>query len=696
MNTLQKSCAKCGREFTIALAGNPNVGKSTIFNRLTGLKQHTGNWPGKTVSCTSGQVSTSAGVIRLVDTPGTYSLLSSSEEEEVARDYICFGDHDCVIAVTDGTCLERNLNLVLQIAEATDNLVVCVNLLDEAARKGVSIDEKKLSALLQAPVVGTSARSGRGIRELTEAALSSRGRKGEFKIPYPASVERGIAEISPLLHLPKNCRLSRRFLALKLIEGSRDIIDTAGVETGVHLDTPEILAAVRTARAGIKAEFPDDTPTEVIVRAVVDLAHSIYKKSTLHKKGYSSLDRRLDKIFTSRALGIPIMLGALFAVFWLTIVGSNYPSGWLSAAFSQLEEVIRAGLLAIGSPPTLTGLLTDGVIRTLFWVISVMLPPMAIFFPLFTLLEDFGYLPRIAFNMDGFFARAGTCGKQSLTMCMGLGCNAVGVTGCRIIDSPRERLIAMLTNTFMPCNGRFPGMIAVSALLFSAAGFLGSVYTALTLLLIIVAGVGITLLSSKLLSMSLLKGVPSSFTLELPPYRKPDYLRVIYRSVFDRTLFVLGRAAAVAAPAGLVIWLLANITVGEVSLLHHIGHFLDPLGRMMGLDGYILLAFVFGFPANEIVLPIAMMCYTGAGVMTEAGSTAELLGIFSANGWTAMTAVCFIAFSLVHFPCSTTCLTIHKESGSLKWTALAFLLPTLLGILLCSGIAAVWRLVGAL
>jgi ferrous iron transport protein B len=693
VNTLQKSCAKCGGDYTIALAGNPNVGKSTIFNRLTGLKQHTGNWPGKTVSCSSGRVNTPAGVINIVDTPGTYSLLSSSEEEEVARDYICFGDHDCVVVVADGTCLERNLNLVLQIAEATENLIVCVNLLDEATRKGISINEKKLSALLGVPVIGTSARSGRGIRELTEAALSARGKDRDFKIPYPASVERGIAEISALLDLPEHCRLPRRFLALKLIEGKKDIIDTASIETGEHLDTPEITAAVEDARAGIRAEFPDTALAEIIVRSVVDLAHSIYKKSTLYKKSYTILDRRLDKIFTSRTLGIPIMLALLFAVFWLTIVGSNYPSGWLSSAFGHLETAIRAGLEAVGSPPLLIGLLADGVARTLFWVISVMLPPMAIFFPLFTLLEDFGYLPRIAFNMDGFFARAGTCGKQSLTMCMGLGCNAVGVTGCRIIDSPRERLIAMLTNTFMPCNGRFPGMIAVSALLFSAAGFLGSVYTALALLTIIVAGVGVTLLSSKLLSMSLLKGVPSSFTLELPPYRKPDYLRVVYRSVFDRTLFVLGRAAAVAAPAGLVIWLLANIMVEENSLLCHIGAFLDPLGRLMGLDGYILLAFLFGFPANEIVLPIAMMCYTGAGAMVEAGSTAELLGIFSANGWTAMTAVCFIVFSLVHFPCSTTCLTIHKESGSLKWTALAFLLPTALGILLCCGIAGVWRLI---
>lgn len=693
---MQKRCAKRGGNYTIALAGNPNVGKSTIFNRMTGLKQHTGNWPGKTVSCARGRINTPAGIVNIVDTPGTYSLLSSSEEEEIARDYICFGDHDCVIVVADGTCLERSLNLVLQIAEATKNLVVCVNLLDEAARKGISVDEKKLSCLLGVPVIGASARNGRGIRELTEAAISAGERKQEFKIPYPASVEQGIAEVCALLELPESCPLPRRFLALKLIEGNRDIIDTASVETGVHLNTPAVQRAVDAARAAIQAEFPDTSLTEIIVRSIVDTAHMIYKKSARQKKGYGSLDRKLDKIFTSRTLGIPVMLALLFVVFWLTIAGSNYPSGWLSAAFGHLESALRAGLESIGSPGTLTSLLIDGIARTLFWVVSVMLPPMAIFFPLFTLLEDFGYLPRIAFNMDGFFARAGTCGKQSLTMCMGLGCNAVGVTGCRIIDSPRERLIAMLTNVFMPCNGRFPGMIAVSSLLFSAAGFLESACTALTLLIILVTGVGVTLLSSKLLSATLLKGVPSSFTLELPPYRKPDYLRVIYRSIFDRTLFVLGRAAAVAAPAGLIIWLMANLTVGETSLLRHIGAFLDPLGRLMGLDGYILLAFLFGFPANEIVLPIVMMCYTGAGSMVQTGSTAELLGIFSANGWTSMTAVCFIVFSLVHFPCSTTCLTIYKESGSLKWTAAAFLLPALLGILLCSGIAAVWRLTGML
>lgn len=691
---MQSKCAGCDGSYTIALAGNPNVGKSTIFNRLTGLKQHTGNWPGKTVSEARGRTNLENRQIDIVDTPGTYSLLASSEEEEVARDYICFGDHNCVVVVADATCLERNLNLVLQIGEITGGLVLCVNLLDEAARKGIHINQAELSAQLGVPVVFTSARSGRGIKELLRTACGESKPGKAVLTEYPAPVEEGIRLVGEQLTLPKNCKITKRFLALKLIEGNRDFINTASLELGIHLRTDELNSAVLSARELISEEFGETPVSEIIVNAIVNKAESIYLKSVSKGKRYGGIDHKLDNLLTSKSLGIPIMLALLLLILWITIVGANYPSQMLASAFNRVEEWMRQGLIHIGAGETLTSLITDGVARTLFWVVSVMLPPMAIFFPLFTILEDLGYLPRIAFNMDGFFAKAGTCGKQGLTMCMGLGCNAAGVTGCRIIDSPRERLIAMVTNTFMPCNGRFPSMIAVSALIFSAAGLLGSICSALTLLAVIVAGVAITLATSKLLSKTLLKGVPSSFTLELPPYRKPDYLRVIYRSIIDRTLFVLGRAVAVAAPAGLIIWLMANLSVGGSTLLNHCAGFLQPLGNLMGLDGYILMAFILGFPANEIVVPIVMMSYLGAGTMIEAGSTAELLGIFTAHGWTWLTAVCFLVFSLVHFPCSTTCITIKKESGSFKWAALSFILPTVMGIILCIIIASAARLFG--
>ena len=693
MNETCKGCCGC-RPFTVALTGNPNVGKSTVFNRLTGMRQHTGNWPGKTVACQSGWTQCNGRTVEIIDTPGTYSLLSGSEEEEIARDFICFGRHDCVIAVADATCLERNLNLILQISEITSKMVLCVNLLDEAGRKGIHINRKSLEKMLGIPVVFTSARSGKGVDELPAAALRAAAAEwGPPDISYPQPLEKEIEFISPFISVPENCRLSKRFIALRLLEGG-NILPTLTAETGIDPGAPEISAALHESKQRLKEIYGDIPLSEVIVGAIVGRAEQIYSASVSIKGKYSDFDRKLDRIVTGRRLGIPIMLLLLLAVFWLTIVGSNYPSELLSSWFAQLEELARRGLTSAGAPETLTGIIADGILGTLFRVVSVMLPPMAIFFPLFTLLEDSGYLPRIAFNLDGFFARAGTCGKQALTMCMGLGCNAVGVTGCRIIDSPRERLIAIITNAFMPCNGRFPAMIAVSAIIFTAGGILGSFASAFCVLCVIIVGAALTLLTSKLLSKTLLKGVPSSFTLELPPYRKPDFARVICRSILDRTLFVLGRAAAVAAPAGLVIWIMANCRIGDTTILQSFAGFLDPLGKLMGLDGYILMAFILGMPANEIVIPIVLMSYMQSGTMVEMAAGTQLTGLLTSNGWTGLTAVCFMLFSLIHFPCSTTCLTIKKETGSLKWTAISFILPTIMGVILCILTASTARLLG--
>ncbi|STA91569.1 ferrous iron transport protein B [Clostridium cochlearium] len=333
----------------------------------------------------------------------------------------------------------------------------------------------------------------------------------------------------------------------------------------------------------------------------------------------------------------------------------------------------------------LHGPLILGVYRTLGWVISVMLPPMAIFFPLFTLLEDLGYLPRVAFNLDNFFKKACAHGKQALTMCMGFGCNAAGVIGCRIIDSPRERLIAIITNTFVPCNGRFPILISIT-MIFIASNFSGSfngVIAALTVTLIIILGIIATLLSSKLLSKTLLKGEPSSFTLELPPYRKPKVGQILIRSILDRTLFVLGRAIVVAAPAGLILWFFANTYVGDNSILQICANFLNPFAKAIGMDGYILLAFILGLPANEIVIPIIIMSYMSAGALIEFQNLSTLRDLLIANGWTIVTAINVMIFTLMHFPCGTTLLTIRKETGSFKWTLVSFLLPTLFGIVVC-------------
>lgn len=329
-------------------------------------------------------------------------------------------------------------------------------------------------------------------------------------------------------------------------------------------------------------------------------------------------------------------------------------------------------------------MLIDGVYRVTAWVISVMLPPMAIFFPLFTLLEDMGVLPRIAFHLDRCFQGCSACGKQALCMCMGLGCNAVGVTGCRIIQSPRERLIAILTNALVPCNGRFPTLIAlISMFLVMGNGIWTAVFGAACLTGLILLSVLFTLLCSLLLSKTVLKGLPSSFTLELPPFRMPQFREVLIRSVLDRTLFVLGRAVTVAAPAGALVWCLAHFQVQGQSLLQLASNWMNPIGRFLGMDGAILLAFILGFPANEIVLPLVMMIYMDTGILTEIQGFESLRILFVQNGWTVWTALCVMLFSLFHWPCSTTTITIYKETGSLRWTLLGFCLPMVVGGLLC-------------
>lgn len=690
----------------VGLAGNPNVGKSTVFNALTGLNQHTGNWPGKTVSNARGDYTYSSQRHLLVDLPGTYSLIANSPEEEIARNFLCFSHPDVVIVVVDATCLLRNLNLVLQTLEITSRVVLCINLMDEAKKKQIEIHPSTLSQLLKIPVILTSARNGKGLDELRRAVLQTARRKQEpqrLHIDYGPVLEAAVrmvqSELEPLL-LSAGSQLSPRWCSLRALEENRQITLeirrelALGVAAGVSPEDsvpaefpPSLLQAVGKAQHLLQVSgVPREELHDCVVRGISKRAEEIFSQVVVHRNpDYHSRDVKLDRVLTSRRFGIPLMIILLFAVFWLTITGANYPSQWLSQALFSLEPPLLHALEFLHAPEWLSGILVLGIYRTLAWIVSVMLPPMAIFFPLFTLLEDAGYLPRVAFNLDHSFQRACTCGKQALTMCMGFGCNAAGVIGTRIIDSPRERLIAIITNSLVPCNGRFPLLIAISAMFFSSF-FLGpfqSIGSALVVTAFIVLGVCLTFAVSRFLSKTLLKGMPSSFTLELPPYRRPQIGKVIVRSIFDRTLFVLGRAVCVAIPAGALIWLMANLSIDGASLLAICGNFLDPFARLMGMDGYILLAFILGFPANEIVIPIMLMCYLSSGYMMEYESLTQLHTLLVSQGWTWLTALNVMIFSLVHFPCATTLWTIRKESQSTKWTLVSLILPTVLGILLC-------------
>lgn len=686
-------------QFSVALAGNPNVGKSTLFNSLTGSSQHTGNWAGVTVSCFKGRCSSKKHSYVFADLPGTYSLMAHSAEEALARDGICFGNCDAAVVICDSTCLERNLNLVLQILETGIPAMVCVNFMDEAAKKNIRIDLPALSRELSAPVVGTTARKKRSLELFLDRLDETVDHPNTepFRISYDAAVEQAISILLPFTELLSS-RLSPRWLALRLLENDPGLLHSLNTFLDRDLSEDDALCqAVRQARSHLdQAGIFEDGLKDRIVSGIVNTAESIASRTvSLPEKPYGKRDAFLDRILTGRLAGYPAMIGLLALIFWLTITGANYPSALLSSLFFSFQEKLTAAFMAANAPQWLHGILVLGVYRVLAWVISVMLPPMAIFFPLFTLLEDFGYLPRIAYNLDRPFQCCKACGKQALTMAMGFGCNAAGVTGCRIIDSPRERLIAILTNSFVPCNGRLPALVTLITLFFagaSAAGPISSLRPALILTFFILTGVAATFLVSRLLSATVLKGMPSSFTLELPPYRRPQIGRVIWRSILDRTLFILGRAAAVAAPAGLVIWILANVSIGDISLLAHFSGYLDPLGRLMGMDGVILMAFILGLPANEIVIPIIIMAYTSQGTLIEPGNLSDLHTLLISQGWTWITALCTMIFFLFHWPCSTTLMTIKKETGSLKWTCLAVLLPTACGVILCMAITAFSRL----
>ncbi len=719
-------------EICVMLTGNPNVGKSTVFNRLTGMRQHTGNWPGKTVELAEG--SYQYGIkekepcerryrekyrgqyreknrgqyknYRLIDLPGTYSLKARSEEEIVTTEALQSGKADVVVVVCDASCLERGLRFALEVQELCEcklrgelcsessgelsgelcselsgelcgelrgelcgdlrgdlPVIICVNLCDEAEKKGIQIDFELLEQLTECKVVSASAARGKGLEQLKQA----------------------IAEAS--------CGICEKKILIKACEADEN---RGGITAGEN--PAKIIAGESPAR---RTAGEDSAKRTVGEDSAKRAAFIVEQTVQIKNQTYWHRDYGIDRFLTSPVTGSICMLGMLFVLFWLTMKGANYPSALLSTFFGWIGDVMEAGLTEISCPELLKSLWLDGVWRVSSWVVSVMLPPMAIFFPLFTILEDLGYLPRVAFHLDGCFKKCHACGKQALTMCMGLGCNAVGVTGCRIIDTKKERLLAILTNSLIPCNGRFPALIALITMFFAG----GSAWAGgLLMCLAILLAVGMTFLVTRLLAAVLNKGKNSTFILELPPYRKPQFGQILIRSLVDRTLFVLSRAILAAAPAGLIIWLLANIQVagvsdisqisavtdrslaghtGGISLLQLFTSWLEYPASFIGLDGAILFAFILGFPANEIVLPAVLMCYMARGSLVEVPALDQLRLILIDNGWTVETALCMLLFTLFHWPCATTCMTIHKETGSWKWTAAAFLLPAICGCVLC-------------
>lgn len=594
------------------------------------MNQHTGNWAGKTVELSFGTCTHMGNKLRIVDLPGTYSLRSDSPEEKITDDHIIDGSFDCVIIVADATSLERNLMLTLQILSKTNKAVLCLNLADEAKKKGISIDTDELSLRLGIPVVETSARYKKGIDKLMDAVVGVAS--GEIKTF-------STHEIAAL------CDDSKR-----------------------HEEETEKISALSRNIAAL----------------------------TVGKRGevYSQKDRLLDEIFTSKLTGIPIMILVFAIMFWLTAFVANVPGEWLTSLFAFIKEQLINLCEYLKVNETIRSFLIDGVYTTASWVVSVMLPPAAIFFPLFAILEDSGYLPRVAFNLDRCFQKVGVSGKQALTMLMGFGCNACGVMGCRIIPSKKERITAILTNTFIPCNGRIPTLISLISIFFAStlSGLERSFATTGILILLLLLSVAITLAVSFLLTKVQPRERNTGFVLELPPYRKPQFIKTILLSFKEKVFYVLSRAVLVSVPAGGAIWLLSNSQISGSTILSYITDFLGPVGLAIGVDGVILTAYFLAFPANEIFIPIMLMAYTSNSMLIEYSSLEQLGELLTAHGWTMLTAVCTAVLCLLHFPCSTTCFAIKRETKSNLWTAISVLMPIVVGMGLCLVISVVTRL----
>ena len=563
---------------------------------------------------------------------------------------------------------------------------------------GIEIDIEKLSDILKVPVIGICARKKQDIEQLVrliEDKVQS-SFSHSYIVKYPEIIEQYLVEVENTLKPLLPDYLNSRFFSFKLMINDKTMLDKLEQVTNFKLEKHLCLKEkIEDVRCCLKEQKLLTSFLKYFeVRQIMKDAEKINQMVVKKVKKSTIKYQWIENVLKNKWTGIPIMFILLFMIFWLTMIGANYPSQLLFHFFEWLGTWLQYSLEILTIPKWLISLIMDGAYLTVTWVVSVMLPPMAIFFPLFTLLEDFGLLPRIAFQLDKQFSKCHACGKQALTMCMGFGCNAVGVTGTRIIDSPRERLIAIITNNFVPCNGRFPTMISIITMFFVGfhSNMVNSFCSSLILTSIVMFGIMMTFLISYILSKTILKGIPSSFILEIPPFRKPQIGKVILNSIFQRTLYVLGRAVSVALPAGIIIWFMTHIQLNGSTLVQICSQFLDPFAKIIGLDGAILLAFLLGFPANEIVMPIILMIYLSKTTMADISDLVILKQVLVSHGWTIITAICTILFSLLHFPCSTTCLTIKKETGSMKWTLITMFLTTIVAIIVCFIVSNVLKL----
>jgi len=663
------------KTITVGMAGNPNVGKSAIFNALTGSRQHVGNWPGKTVERAEGVFQHQGREIRLVDLPGTYSLAAQSPEEVIARDYIVSGEPDVVVSVVDATCLERNLNLVLQILELTDKVVVALNLMDEVRRQGWEIDVEALEEALGVPVVPTVATEGEGLPELVEAiAQVAEGRRKTHpvSVDYGLTVEGYIQTLQDdLSHM--GIEEQSRWVALKLLEDDPEIVaafkqgELAVLGLAAPSASPEALQALLGRAVRLREEIRPDAKVEIIRRRYVFAHDVMHRVAHRLRPEEESLTERIDRIVTHKVWSWPITLALFLAIFWITINGAEIAGGWLGAFFSWLIPAVRTWLTSVQAPWWATGALVDGFLVGVGTVITVMLPPMVILFTAFALLEDLGLLPRVAFNLDRPMQVLGSQGKQTLTWGMAFGCNVTGIMASRIIENKKVQLVSILTSPLIICSGGYGAGIALVIALFGDRALP-------VILSLVFLSLGAASLATLILNKTIFRGEPGGFVLEMPSYRKPKWGQVAWRALVDRVAHTMWRAVEFAGPASLLIWLLGNLPPGapfEQTPVGWLVRTLAPLGRPFGLTGEMLTALLFTLPAKEIVVPALAMTYGLQTTLVESEAILDYL----AQTWTPLEAFSFLTFYMLYLPCLVTVWATWKETRSVRWTLMGLLVP---------------------